>query len=73
LGWTVGQNIRLEFCWGDGKADSVRKHAAELVALAPDVILANSSAAVSPLLGPVFSYGRLCTRTEQNQTRNTVQ
>jgi putative tryptophan/tyrosine transport system substrate-binding protein len=50
LGWTVGQNIRLEFRWGDGKADTMRKHAAELVALAPDVILANSSAAVSPLL-----------------------
>src|SRR5262249_37214378 len=49
-GWTVGQNIRLDYRWGDGKADTMRKHAAELVALAPDVILANSSAAVSPLL-----------------------
>ena len=29
LGWTVGQNIRLEFRWGDGKADTMRKHAAE--------------------------------------------
>src|SRR5262249_1710451 len=50
LGWTVGQNIRIDYRWGDGKPDTMRKYAAELVALAPDVILANSSAAVSPLL-----------------------
>jgi putative tryptophan/tyrosine transport system substrate-binding protein len=50
LGWTVGQNIHIDYRWGDGKADTMRKYAAELVALAPEVILANSSAAVSPLL-----------------------
>jgi putative ABC transport system substrate-binding protein len=50
LGWTIGQNIRIDYRWGDGKADTMRKYAAELVALAPDVILANSSAALSPLL-----------------------
>src|SRR5215210_7243174 len=50
LGWTIGQNIQMEHRWGDGKAETMRKYAAELVALAPDVILANSSAAVSPLL-----------------------
>jgi putative tryptophan/tyrosine transport system substrate-binding protein len=50
LGWTVGQNIRIDYRWGDGKADTMHKYAAELVALAPEVILANSSAAVSPLL-----------------------
>jgi putative tryptophan/tyrosine transport system substrate-binding protein len=49
-GWTLGQNLRLDYRWGDGKAETMRKHAAELAALAPDVILANSSAAVSPLL-----------------------
>ena len=49
-GWMVGQNIRIEYRWGDGKADTMRKYAAELVALAPDVILASSSAAVAPLL-----------------------
>ena len=48
MGWTVGQNIRIEF--GDGNADTMRKYAAELVALAPDVILAISSGAISPLL-----------------------
>jgi putative tryptophan/tyrosine transport system substrate-binding protein len=50
LGWTVGQNIRIDYRWGDGKPDTMRKFANELVSLAPDVILANSSAAVSPLL-----------------------
>ena len=49
-GWIVGQNIRIEYRWGDGKADTMRKYAAELVALAPDVMLASSSAAVAPLL-----------------------
>src|SRR5262245_54111136 len=46
LGWTVGQSIRIEYRWGDGKPDTMRKFADELVSLAPDVILANSSAAV---------------------------
>jgi ABC-type uncharacterized transport system substrate-binding protein len=49
-GWIVGQNIRIEYRWGEGKADTMRKYAAELVALAPDVILANSSGAAAPLL-----------------------
>jgi len=50
LGWTDGQNVRIEYRWGDGKVDVTRKHATELVALAPDVILALSSSAVAPLL-----------------------
>jgi ABC transporter substrate binding protein len=50
LGWTVGQNLRIDYRWGDGKADTMRKHAVELVALAPDVILSDSSAATAPLL-----------------------
>src|SRR5262249_33210099 len=39
LGWTVGGNVRIEYRYGSGKADRIRKNAAELVALAPDVIL----------------------------------
>lgn len=50
LGWSLGRNLRLEYRWADGDADTMRKYAAELVALAPDVILAHSSAAVAPLL-----------------------
>jgi putative ABC transport system substrate-binding protein len=49
-GWTLGQNLCVDYRWGDGKPETMRKHAAELAALAPDVILANSSAAVLPLL-----------------------
>jgi putative ABC transport system substrate-binding protein len=49
-GWTLGQNVRIEYRWGDGTVDTMRKYAAELVALAPDVIMASSSAALAPLL-----------------------
>jgi putative tryptophan/tyrosine transport system substrate-binding protein len=49
-GWTVGQNLRIDYRWSAGKADLMRKHVAELVALAPDVILAHSSAAVAALV-----------------------
>jgi putative tryptophan/tyrosine transport system substrate-binding protein len=50
LGWTIGQNIRVDYRWSGGNADVARKCAADLVALAPDVILAHSSQAVVPLL-----------------------
>ena len=50
LGWTVGQNVRIDYRWGGGSVETIRKYAAELVALAPDVILAQSTAAVAPLL-----------------------
>ena len=44
-GWTVGQNVRVDYRWSGGNADNMRKYAAELVGLAPDVILAHSSQA----------------------------
>jgi putative ABC transport system substrate-binding protein len=49
-GWIVGQNVRVDYRWGAGNADLMHKHAAELVASSPEVILAHSSAAVAPLL-----------------------
>src|SRR5438552_373291 len=49
LGWTDGQNLRIDIRFGPDSA-TIRKHASELVALAPDVILANGSAAAGPLL-----------------------
>jgi putative ABC transport system substrate-binding protein len=49
-GWTVGQNLRVEYRWAGGNADTMRQQAGELVALSPDVIVAHSSAAVAPLL-----------------------
>ena len=48
LGWTVGQNVQIEYRWAAGSEGDMRKYAAELVALAPDVIL-TSGAAVEPL------------------------
>jgi ABC-type uncharacterized transport system substrate-binding protein len=38
-GWSDGRNVRIEYRWGLGDADRLRKYAAELVGLAPDVIL----------------------------------
>jgi len=50
LGWIDGRNVRIDPRWGGGNAGNIRKFAAELVALAPDVILADSSATVATLL-----------------------
>ncbi len=50
LGWTDGRNVRIDYRWGVGDAERIRSYAAELVALAPDVILAVSSAPVAALL-----------------------
>jgi ABC-type uncharacterized transport system substrate-binding protein len=50
LGWTVGTNLRIDHRWGTGDAATTRKNAAELVALAPDVILTSGAAGVGPLL-----------------------
>jgi putative tryptophan/tyrosine transport system substrate-binding protein len=50
LGWTDGRNVRIDTRWTLGNTDDARKYAAELVALAPDVILASGGAAVGPLL-----------------------
>jgi putative tryptophan/tyrosine transport system substrate-binding protein len=49
LGWTVGTNVQIDYRWAAGNEDDTRKYAAELVALAPDVIFASGSAAVGPL------------------------
>src|SRR5215470_11449281 len=45
LGWTDGRNIRFDYRHGSGDVENTRKYAAELVALAPDVILASGTAA----------------------------
>jgi ABC-type uncharacterized transport system substrate-binding protein len=50
LGWIVGRNAEIDVRWAGPYAEDLRKHAAELAAPAPDVILANGSAAVAPLL-----------------------
>ena len=50
LGWIVGRNLNIDIRWATSNAADIRRHAAELVALAPDVILANGTPAVGPLL-----------------------
>jgi putative ABC transport system substrate-binding protein len=50
LGWTEGRNVKIDYRWPAGDADKVRKYAAELVALAPDIILAISTPSLVSLL-----------------------
>jgi len=50
MGWIDGRNVRLEIRWGTANSDYLRKLAAELVALAPDVILAGGNAPVERLM-----------------------
>ena len=50
LGWTDGRNVRIDYRWAAADADRSRTYAAELVALAPDVILASASQSTAALL-----------------------
>ena len=50
LGWTDGRNVRIDYRWPAGDADKARKYAAELVAFAPDVILAIGTPSLASLL-----------------------
>jgi putative ABC transport system substrate-binding protein len=49
LGWTVGRNVQIDYRWGAGDADRYRKYADELIALAPDVIVASNTSSVRAL------------------------
>jgi putative ABC transport system substrate-binding protein len=50
LGWTDGRNVQINYRWGIGDADLLRRYATELVALEPSAILASGTATVGPLL-----------------------
>jgi putative ABC transport system substrate-binding protein len=50
LGWTIGRNLRIDTRWATANAADIRRHAVELAALAPDVILAHGVSTVGPLL-----------------------
>ena len=51
LGWSDGRNVHIDTRWATTKPDDIRRHAAELAALAPDVILAGTgTSTVAPLL-----------------------
>jgi putative ABC transport system substrate-binding protein len=49
-GWAVGRNLRIEVRWGAGDAERLRRQAAELIALEPDVLFASGIPAATPLL-----------------------
>ena len=49
-GWSIGRNVRIDTRWATANAAAIRRHAAELVALTPDVILAVGASTVAPLL-----------------------
>jgi putative tryptophan/tyrosine transport system substrate-binding protein len=63
LGWTIGRNVRIDIRWATTNAGEIRRHAAELAALAPDVILAGGATPAGPLLHAtsivpiVFTFG----------------
>src|SRR5256714_3811808 len=50
LGWIDGRNVRIDYRWALGQADAIHKQAAELAALAPDVILSSGTASLAPLI-----------------------
>jgi putative ABC transport system substrate-binding protein len=50
LGWNVGQNLRIDIRWATANAAEIRRHATELAALTPDVILATGDSTIPPLL-----------------------
>jgi putative tryptophan/tyrosine transport system substrate-binding protein len=50
LGWTIGRNVRIDARWATVNVAEIRRHAAELAALAPDVILATGASTLAPLL-----------------------
>jgi putative ABC transport system substrate-binding protein len=49
LGWRIGRDVRIDTRWATAKADDIRRHASELAAHPPDVILAHGASAVGPL------------------------
>jgi putative tryptophan/tyrosine transport system substrate-binding protein len=50
LGWSIGRNVRIDTHWATANPDDIRKHAADLARLAPDVILAHGTSTVRPLM-----------------------
>jgi ABC-type uncharacterized transport system substrate-binding protein len=50
LGWTNGRNVQIDVRWATPSAVEIRRHAVELAALTPDVILAHGASTVGPLL-----------------------
>jgi putative tryptophan/tyrosine transport system substrate-binding protein len=63
FGWAVGRDVRIDIRWSAGKASDIRTYAAELIALAPDVILASGGSVVGPLLAATRTVPVVFTQT----------
>jgi putative ABC transport system substrate-binding protein len=50
LGWSIGRNVQIDIRWASANATEIRRHASELAALMPDVILATGDSTMPPLL-----------------------
>jgi putative ABC transport system substrate-binding protein len=50
LGWTIGRDLRIDYRWPGNDPATIRKSAAELAALAPDVILTTGNSVIAPML-----------------------
>ena len=59
FGWTAGRNLHIDTRWSTGQPDDIRKHTAQMVALAPDVILAGGGTVVPWLLQATPRYHRV--------------
>ena len=69
LGWTDGRNVQIEYRWGAGNADNIRKYATELAALAPDVILATGTAVRAVASGDPHRADRIHDRPRPSRLR----
>jgi putative ABC transport system substrate-binding protein len=66
LGWFNGRNLLIDMRWATANAGEIRRHAAELAALAPDVILAHAT----PTVGPLLQLTRPCRGQERTCSGN---
>jgi putative tryptophan/tyrosine transport system substrate-binding protein len=64
LGWTDGRNVRIDTRWAAGDADRFRRYAAELIALAPDVVLASGGTGAGALLQATRTIPIVFTQTQ---------
>jgi putative tryptophan/tyrosine transport system substrate-binding protein len=71
-GWMPGRNVRIEVRWGEGDDAATRKHAAELIALTPDVLVAGGGVALEVLLKATHSKVVSCSRSRLKNVRRVV-
>jgi putative ABC transport system substrate-binding protein len=71
FGWTIGGNVRIDTRWATANATDIRRQAAELAALTPDVILANGGSTAGPkdwvLRNPITGIAACCARATTGQ------